>query len=305
VRGIDAVIFSAQTACTARREPVMRIAIQYTPETLAMGDKPSFVSATDGDTPTIQTPIRMLGMDAPELHYGGATEANPGKFDAAFAGFLAGKGKALDAGLKAHLADRLDTSASTRHIEAGAAAFAHYQAMVDKRLARVSASTGKPLTPRKLFTMVSSDVFDKYGRMLAYVAPAYTKEEREAIPPAKRPSFNLQMMQDGHATSLIIYPNIPKPADLELVFKAMKDARSKRRGLWKSAKPVLHGFEFRWIVDTLNGKRSGPDRFCGDFTTGKLYLPQHYYKVPPEARMWFMQADAGDAMALGFELQTG
>jgi hypothetical protein len=161
----------------------MRIAIRYTPETLALGDKPVFVCATDGDTPTIQAPIRMLGMDAPELHYGGATQANPGKFDAAFATFLTGTGKTLDAGLKAHLAQRLDAAASTRHILAGAAAHAHFEKIVAKRLRRLSDKTGKEIAQRKLFSMVSQQVFDRYGRLLAYVAPSYTREEREATPP--------------------------------------------------------------------------------------------------------------------------
>ena len=282
----------------------MRIAINYTPEVLALGDKPTFISATDGDTPTIQTPIRMLGIDAPELHYQGANVEQPGKYDAAFAGFLAGAGKDLDAGLKAHLAKRLDAGASTRHIQAGEVAFAHYQQIVAERLHRVSATTGKAIAPRKLFTMVSQQVFDRYGRLLAYVAPAYTKDERDAIEAAKRPTFNLQMMQDGHATSLLIHPNLPKPDDLLLVRQAMASAKRRRKGLWKSATPMLQAFEFRWIVDTIAGKRKGPDRFCGDFTTAKLYLPQQYYKVADENRLWFFNEDVGKAVTLGFRLQV-
>lgn len=281
----------------------MRIQLVYTPEALALGDKPEFISATDGDTPSIQTPIRMLGIDAPELHYQGATANNPGKYDAAFAGFLAGAGKNLDAGLKAHLQKRLDALASTRHIKAGEAAFQHYQGIVAERLRRVSEKTGKELSPRKLFTMVSRQVFDRYGRLLAYVAPSYTKQEREAVAPEKRPTFNLQMVQDGQATSLVIYPNLPKPADLILIHKAMSTARSRRKGLWKSAVPVLHAFEFRWIVDVMAGKREGPDRFCGDFVSGKLYMPQHYYKVPDERRVWFFNEDLGEALKIGFKLQ--
>lgn len=282
----------------------MRIAISYEPERLALGDKPKFVSSTDGDTPTIETPIRMLGMDAPELHYAGATEKEPGKFDAAFSNFLAGAGARLDPGLKAHLRRRLDAAASTRHIRAGAEAFAHFQAIAAERLRRVSAKTGRELAPRALFTMVSQQVFDRYGRLLAYVAPAYSKAERDGIAPEKRPTFNLQMMQDGHATSLIIFPNVPKPDDLLLVHKAMASARRGRRGLWKSSRPVLHAFEFRWIADTIAGKRAGPDRFCGDFTTGRLYPPQQYYRVPPESRLWFFKEDLGAALKLGFELQV-
>ena len=74
--------------------------ISYTPEGLALGDKPKYVSATDGDTPTISVPIRMLGMDAPELHYAGANENNPGKFDDDLKNVLAGAGSHLDPGLK-------------------------------------------------------------------------------------------------------------------------------------------------------------------------------------------------------------
>lgn len=282
----------------------MRIAISYEPEKLGLGDKPKFIDATDGDTPTIETPIRMLGMDAPELHYAGATAKAPGRFDVPFSKFLAGAGARLDPGLKAYLRRRLDAAASTRHIRAGAEAFAHFQAISAERLRRVSARTGRELVPRALFTMVSQQVFDRYGRLLAYVAPAYSKAERDSIPPEKRPSFNLQMMQDGHATSLIIFPNVPKPDDLVLVHEAMKSARRRRKGLWKSARPVLHAFEFRWIADTIAGKRAGPDRFCGDFTTGRLYTAQHYYKVPPEARLWFFKEDVGAALKIGFELQA-
>jgi endonuclease YncB( thermonuclease family) len=293
----------ARTLRARRGITMARIAFEYTPETLAMGDKPSFVSATDGDTPTIQVPIRMLGMDAPELHYGGATSDHPDKFDAAFAAFLAGAGKDLDAGLRKHLEVRLDATACTRHIEAGKTAFTHYSAIVEERLRRVSATSGKVLTPRKLFTMVSSQAFDRYGRMLAYVAPSYTKEERDRTPPEKRPTFNLQMMQDGHASSLVIYPNLPKPADLMMVRTAMATAKRRRRGIWASKVPVLHAFEFRWIVDTIAGKRTGPDRFCADLSTGRLYLPQHYYKVPDADRIWFFEEDLGDALKLGLKLQ--
>lgn len=281
----------------------MRIAIKYFPENLALADKPTFVSATDGDTPTVQTPIRMLGVDSPELHYGGATERNPGKFDAAFSSFLAGAGRDLDAGLKRYLEARLDAAAGTRHIRAGAVAFEHFQRIVSERLRRVSDKSGKELAPRKLFTQVSQQVFDRYGRMLAYVAPAYEKDEREALPPAQRPTFNLQMMQDGHATSLIIYPNVPRTADLELVHAAISDARKTRKGIWRSSPPVLHAFEFRWIADMLSGKREGPDRYCGDFTTGKLYAPQKYYKVPEASRIWFYADDVAAALGMGFKLQ--
>jgi endonuclease YncB( thermonuclease family) len=275
----------------------MAFPIHYTAEKLALGDKPKLISATDGDTPTIQVPIRMLGMDAPELHYAGATEANPGKYDKAMEKFAKGKGKNLDPGLLKYLKPKLKAEPSTRHIAAGKLASDHFHKILAERL-----NTGKPLVLRTLFTMVSEQVFDKYGRLLAYVAPSYTKAERDKIPVAKRPTFNLQMMQDGQAISLLIYPNVPKPADLALVRAAVKAARQYQRGYWGSAKPLLHAYEYRWIADTITGKRNGPDRYCGDFTTAKLYKPEHYYRVPDENRLWFFTEDVAGALNMGFTL---
>ncbi len=274
----------------------------YTPENLAVADKPIWVSATDGDTPTMQLPIRMLGMDAPEFHYAGATEANPGKYNVPMESFLAQNGQDLSPGLKEHLKKRLAGNPCTRQISAGKAAFDHFQDIAKQRLDRGVGKSGKPLAPRKLFIMVSQDVFDRYGRLLAYVNAAYEKKEREEIPVADRPTFNLQMMQDGHAVSLLIYPNIPKPADLKLVQNAVKKARTHEDGLWKDKGSTLLPYEFRWIVDTIQGKRHGPDRFCADISTGKLYTPQQYYQALPENRLFFYEEHVGEAIKMGFKL---
>lgn len=284
--------------------PQTQFPLLYLPDSLALGDKPRFISATDADTPTVELPIRMLGMDAPELHYGGAGESNPGKYDSAMQGFLAKQGRELDAGLKAYLKPRLKSKPCTRHIEAGQAAFAYYQQMVADRLRRVSPRTGRELTPRRLFVMVAPEVFDHYGRMLAYVNGRYEKAERKRIPEADRPTFNLQLMQQGHASSLLIFPNVPKQSDLAQVRDAMRTARQRKRGFWKSSPPLLHAFEFRWIVKMILDGRNGPDRFCGDITTAQLFPPQQYYKVPAENRLWFFPDDVGHAYEMGFTLQV-
>lgn len=274
--------------------------LNYEPEHLKLGDKAGWVSSTDGDTPTIQLPVRMLGIDAPELHYSGAQENNPGKFDEAMSTFLDEAGSALDAGLKAYLEPRLQNKASTRHILAGGAAHLHFETMSKTRLERFD-KKGKPLTPRKLFIMVAEEVFDKNGRMLAYINANYTAKERESIPAIKRPTFNLQMMQEGHATSLLIYPNVPADKDLKLVQTGIQAARLGKLGFWADEQTLL-AYEFRWIVDTINGNRQGPDRFCGDITTGQLYPPQQYYLVEPENRLFFYGEDVGEAYSMGFRL---
>lgn len=274
----------------------------YTPENLAVADKPTWISTTDGDTPTIQMPIRMLGMDAPEFHYEGATEKNPGKFDDAIKSFLSKEGKSLFPGLKEYLKVRLTENPCTRQITAGRKAFDHFEEIAKERLDRGVGKNGKPVAQRKLFIMVSHDVFDKYGRLLAYVNAAYEKSELETIPLAKRPTFNLQMIQDGYAVSLLIYPNIPKPADLKLVQTAVKNCRTKKDGLWSDEERTLLPYEFRWIVDTIQGKREGPDRFCADISTNKLYMPQHYFEVLPENRLFFYEEDVCEAIKMGFKL---
>ncbi len=281
-----------------------KFAFTYAPENLAYGDKPVWVSATDGDTPTLQLPVRMLGMDAPEYHYGGATAKNPGKLDADLATFLTKAGKNLDPGLLKYLKPRLGSKASTRQIQAGQAAFDHFKEIVTKRLDRGMGKNGKQLTPKHLFTMASKDVFDRYGRLLAYVNASYEKKERDSIPESERPTFNLQMIQDGHAVSLIIYPNIPKEKDLALVQQAVKNARTHGKGFWKNPDTVLLPYEFRWIVDTIQGKRNGPDRYCADIVSGKLYPPQRYYEVLPENRVFFFPKHLSQAISMGLELQV-
>ncbi len=245
-------------------------------------------------------------MDTPELHYQGANASKPGKYDAACASFLAESGQALDPDLQGHLKTRLLHQACSRHIAAGHKAFEHFQTLVGKRLARTG-KNGKPLTPRRLFTMVAQEVFDRHGRMLAYVNARYDKQERETIPDAQRPTFNLQMMQDGHAVSLLIYPNIPKPQDLLLVQTAIHQARTRGggKGMWKGPDSrLLLPYEFRWIIDTIRGARNGPDRYCADIATGMLYPPQQYYRVNPEDRLFFYPKHLMAALTMGFQLMA-
>lgn len=275
---------------------------EYDPARLPLADRLAWVSATDGDTPTVQMPVRMLGIDAPEYHYLGASKDKPGKYDTQMESFLSEAGKGLDPGLKRYLKKRLTAKPCTRQIRAGEAAFEHFKAMVQRRLDRGAGRNGKARVPRKLFVTVAREVFDKNGRLLAYVNASYTKAEWDSMPMSERPTFNLQMMQEGHAVSLMIFPNVPKPADLELVQAAGRAARTGRLGLWADKDRTLLPYEFRWIVDTIRGKRNGPDRYCADISNGRLYDKQGYYRVLPENRLFFLEKDRGDAEKMGFKM---
>ncbi len=270
-------------------------------EKLKGSDDAVWLSATDGDTPKVALPIRMLGIDAPEYHYQGADQENPGKFDAAMRRFLAEAGSQLEAGLRAYLEPRLKGKPCTRQIRAGEKALRHFEAMKRQRLNPGQRHNEKRKTERRLYIMVAQEVFDKHGRMLAYINASYNQAEREAIPPAERPTFNLQMMQEGYAVSLLIYPNVPKASDLALVQKAVSEARTIRKGFWRAGEDrVLLPYEFRWIVDTIQGARKGPDRYCGDILSGKLYPPQSYHLVWPENRLFFRAEHLKEALKMGF-----
>ena len=54
-----------------------------------------------------------------------------------------------------------------------------FKKIVEERRDRGIGKNGKPLTPRKIFLMASTEVFDHYGRLLAYVNAAYEKKERD------------------------------------------------------------------------------------------------------------------------------
>lgn len=44
--------------------------------------------------------------------------------------------------------------------------------------------------------------------------------------------------------------------------------------------------------------------YCADVSTGKLYQPQHYYKVLPESRLFFYAMDLVGALKMNFQLVT-
>jgi hypothetical protein len=82
----------------------------------------------------------------------------------------------------------------------------------------------------------------------------------------------------------------------------VQDARKKGRGFWKKKGTVILRYGFRWIVDTIKGKRNGPDRYCADITTCELFPPKKYYQVLPENRLFFFEEDLGEALNMGLKL---
>jgi endonuclease YncB( thermonuclease family) len=251
---------------------------------------------TDGDTPFVEMPIRMLSIDTPEVHYPGTTK--PSAHDAALAelgkGLLWGKYPKLPRLLAKYLGERLDERAGTRQLEQGERSKLEYERMLGERM---KTKNGKGT--RKLFLRASDEVFDAHGRMLAYVAPSYEGDELRAMTLHDRRTFNLQLVEEGWAAPFLIYPSLPGKTDLALFRGAVNTARTTKRGHYADAK-TLTGYELRFCVKLLRGDAEVPERSCADLSTGKLYRPEHYLVVNEEDRMFVWPADIAKAKsALG------
>jgi endonuclease YncB( thermonuclease family) len=258
---------------------------------------------TDGDTPNIRVPIRMLSIDTPE------TYKNPRVQDEKFnklVDWLHQGIAPINQDLSDYLSPRLATGdAGTRQEDQGNAA----KTFIDD-LARRRLNDRPGAGPRNLFVRVADRPFEKRGRLLAYVAPSYSREERDRMTRRERSTFNLDMVAAGWAASFVLYPNIPNELDLPILHSAAREAVQGGKGAWADPN-VLTGYEFRMLdrlfevtEDIANGRevtghrRSGwVTRYCADMTTGTLYQPQDYFKAAPENRLFIWPEDTRQAVA--------
>jgi endonuclease YncB( thermonuclease family) len=236
------------------------------------------ISISDGDTPEVKMGVRMLGIDAPELHF------PEGRDVAQQDDVLAGLPKlaawqALPKELQDFLAPKLD-KAGTLEKKWGLQAKAAFEAMVADGLA-IPGSKAK----RTMFFALPPAPFDCYGRILAYVGPNIPKSERGGAPPPD--TFNLKMLQGGWAALCLHRENLPKKSDLNLVVGAATDARAKKLGAWTDEATLLLGYEFRSLVRLAEGQRGFTYpvldvRHLDD----KSLLAEEYLHIPPEFRVF-------------------
>jgi endonuclease YncB( thermonuclease family) len=261
--------------------------------------------ATDGDTPYVSLSIRMLSIDAPEVHYPGRTRPSTHDADLATLAMWLEQGKApVNDDLAAYLHPRLATGkAGTLQEQQGQQATAIFRQMLDQMLARPSGGR------RNLFIRTADEPFDEYGRLLAYVAPSYTAEERATLNKWQQATFNLLMVRAGWAATMVIYPSLPKYDDLVMLRAAAKEAYLAGRGIW-SEPLALAGYEFRMAVklfgitkrlvsgEALSGAERGSwiSRYCVDLTTREIFYPEYYIRVAPYNRMFIWPKNVSEAV---------
>lgn len=278
----------------------------------SLGQK-SYARLTDGDTPFIVMSIRMLSIDAPELHFPGMSA--PSKYDQPLSELaewladedFAGEGKLVNKGLAAHLIPRLEGGrAGTLHYEQAEQARVVLNQLVEEQLGR-----GEGKKKRNVFLQAADQPFDRYGRLLAYVSPSYSKTELAKLGGGRPPSFNYQMVANGWAASFIVYPSIPDYIKLQEWQQAAEDAFTGHKGAW--AEPLaITGYEYRMCVrlhevislfkagrTPSRDKRSGwVSRFCADMTTKEVFYPQDYHLVAPYNRIFIEPTQVNAAVGI-------
>jgi endonuclease YncB( thermonuclease family) len=268
-----------------------------------------FLDSTDGDSVDIRMPIRMLSIDAPEK---GVTKTRDGlsgddmrTLMDPLADWLESGGSPVDPRLVAHLLPRLRRPDMAEiHWQQGRDAGDAHRAIIDTRLARPGGGT------RDLFVRVADERFERYGRLLAYIAPSYSREERETLPWRETVTFNFDFMASGWGAPLIIYPSIPNERDLPRVQAEARAAVEEGRGQW--ADPLaLTGYEYRMVEGLtllLKKVRAGEaltdrdrtgwiSRYCADMSTALLYPPQLYFMVAPWNRLFAWHDTIAEAAA--------
>jgi endonuclease YncB( thermonuclease family) len=271
----------------------------------SLGARP-LIDVTDGDTPNLRMPVRMLSVDTPEVT--ARTPARATVVDKEFAQ-LAEWIRAGRAPISRRLADflvpRLTTgTAGTLQLQQGLAASAFTKQNIETRLQRPDG------TRRNIFIRIADTPFDDNNRLLAYVAPNYGDAERRQIPREQRTTFNLDLVTSGWGVPFVIYPAIPGALDLPLLIRAAAAARSASSGIW--AEPLsLLAYEYRAMEKLyrvtkklVTGGQLDPgeayswrERYCVDMRTRVLHGPEDYPNVEPEYRLWIWPQDLNDAVA--------
>lgn len=282
--------------------------VLWTPagDNLPARDSRVLVDITDGDTPNIRMPIRMLSVDTPEVT--ARTEAGAEKVDEKLAQLAdwIDQGKApISASLAAVLKPKLATGkAGTLQFRQGKQASAFATQNVKTRLTRPDGSQ------RNLFIRTADSPFDNNHRLLAYVAPDFSKKERATLSRQQRSTFNLDLVVAGWAAPFVIYPAVPGEDDLPLLVDAAATARASGLGIWADPDTLL-AYEYRAmeklftvtkkIVDKVELRpgeaRSWRERYCVDMRSRRLHGPEAWIEVPPEYRLFLWPQDVSDAVS--------
>ena len=264
------------------------IEIRWNPGGLTIQNMGSykFVDVTDGDTPNIRMPIRMLSIDTPEV----TAKSSKGsrKVDEKFkelAEWIKDGTAPVTDKFAEYILPRLETGqAGTLQFEQGQAASTYFKKQLNDRLKKPNNRR------RRIFVRTTEMPFDRYHRLLAYVAPLYTPEELKSMSRQERATFNLALVGSGWAAPFVIFPNIPGEHDLSMFVEHAGEARKNKLGQYGDPFS-LPAFEYRMCeklytitAKIATGKSLSEfqrlewrERYAADMRNRRLYGPRRLY----------------------------
>ena len=267
-------------------------------------------SVADGDTVGVQLDgtgsVRFLGIDTPEKSFeqplGGAQNLDGPKWEQYLTNPLANgfPAQLLEPQLAAHLQGRFGSGAAANHHKHAVAAGEALKQLIQSDVTAL----GQTSTQFRYFLSFSYEVFDRYGRFLAFLN---RNQPNANVPGPRPPSYNERQLESGRALPYFIWPNIspfrnvptvsdavpgPKTAntlaetgDLKRARDFVKNARSAGIGVFETADHLrFEAFEVRYL-----GRKEAPTRGVIDLSKNDdvLLRPQSYFTIPhPEDRLF-------------------
>jgi hypothetical protein len=285
-------------------------------------------SIPDGDTIGVHVAgsgsVRFLGIDTPEKTFelpgsSGARRLDSPDWEAYLTDpFLPQFGPfALDVSLVNHLRTRIGPGAGANHRLHGDNAEQELIALVQADMIAL----GQDLDTFGYFLAFSFEVFDSFGRFLAFI----NRNQPDANNPGPRPlSYNERMLERGAALPYFIWPNIDPFRDsplLEAVIAPrtandvaqttpalrrardfVRQARVNKSGVFNLTNPLrFEAFEVRYL-----GRRELPSRSIIDLSRNDdvILRPQSYFRIPnPEDRLFIPPEFVPLFVARGWRLE--
>jgi hypothetical protein len=284
-------------------------------------------SIPDGDTIAVHVAgsgsVRFLGIDTPEKSFqlpgsSGARRLDSPEWEAYLTDPLPQlESLSLDAALAGHLRTRIGPGASTNHHFHAENANQALMALVQADMAAL----GQDLNTFGYFLAFSFEVFDSFGRFLAFI----NRNQPDANNPGPRPlSYNERMLERGAALPYFIWPNIDPFRDsplLEAVIppgtasdvaqatpalrrarELVRQAHTNGSGVFNPANPLrFEAFEVRYL-----GRPELPSRAVIDLSHNDdvILRPQSYFRIPnPEDRLFIPLAFVPLFVSRGWRLE--
>ena len=282
----------------------------------------------DGDTVGVHVEgsgsVRFLGIDTPEKTFevpgsSGNRRLDSQEWEAYLSNpFLPQFGAFdLEQPLVDHLQTRIGAGAGINHRLHGDNAEQKLIALIQSDMTAV----GQNSSTFRFFLAFSFEVFDSFGRFLAFI----NRNQPNATSPSPRPlSYNERMLEAGAALPYFIWPNINPFRDTPLLdaviapgaanqvaettpaLKRARDfvrqARVSNIGVFNASNPLrFEAFEVRYL-----GRREAPNRAIIDLgrSDNVILRPQHYFRISnPEDRLFVPMAFVPLFVSRGWRLE--